>query len=319
MTTASGDATATADDVEGMLDALFQGTRERFVTERNAAARRLANAGRELDAARVKAVAKPSVCAWAVNQLWWLHRPAMRALLDAARRQALALSSGAGPAEQAAAGQGRRRALDTLLQIVTEVLTAGGHATSTGTMRKISNTLDALAAHGIHPGGPTPGRLTTDLDPPGFELMRALGSGLVAAAPTPEPALWTDRTGDETDPNRAEAEAALAAAVERREAARERAGQAARSLDEATTLADDATLAAQRAALALDEARARALAAAQAAEQAERESLRLAAHARRERQRVDEARRALEGISQELDQLEQTVKRAMQQAERRID
>ena len=322
MTTASGDATATADDVEDVLDALFQGPRERFVTERNAAARRLAKTGRDLDAARVKALAKPSVCAWAVNQLWWLHRSAMRALLDAARHQAHALGSGAGPAEQAAAGQARRRALDALLQLVTEVLAAGGHASSTGTMRKISNTLDALAAHGIHPEGPTPGRLTTDLAPPGFELMSALGSGLVAAAPAPDPSGESspepspDGARDEADdPGRAAAEAALVAAVEQREAARQRAGQAARSLDEATTLADDAILAAQRAAQVLDEARARVQAAQQDADRAERESLRLQAQARRERQRVDDARRALEGLTQQLDQLDQAVQRAERRAE----
>lgn len=310
MTTANGDAAATAEDVETVLDALYRGPRERFIAERKVAARRLAAAGRSDDAARVKAASKPSVSAWAVNQLWWAHRPRMQALLDAARRQAHAMLVGAGPAEHAAAGLARRRALDDLLQTAAEVLVGAGHAAGAGTLRKITTTLEALAAHGLHGDGPALGRLCADLDPPGFELMHALRSADLD--PVPPAAAAAEAEAEAEDPGRADAEAALAASTERRDAARERARQVARSLDEATTLADDATLAAQAAAQALDQARARAEAARQAAQEAERESLRLEAQARRERQRVEQTRRTLEGLSRQLEPLERAVQRARQ-------
>lgn len=314
MTTANGDAAATAKNAETVLDALYGGPRERFVAERNAAARRLAARGQREDAARIKAASKPSVSAWAVNQLWWTHRPRMQALLDAVRHQAHTVRSGGGPAEQAAAGRARRQALTELLTAAAEVLTAGGHASGAGTMRKISTTLEALAAHDLRPGGPVPGRLCADLQPPGFELMSALQSVDLEPGPSADPPS-DPRPDPPADPGRAQAQAALATATERRDATRRRARRLARSLDDATARADEAALTAQQAALALEQALAAAEAARQAALAAERESLRLAGLARHERQRVEQTRSTLEGLARQLEQLEQAVHRAR----RRVD
>src|SRR5687768_11164054 len=41
-------------------------------------------------------------------------------------------------------------------------------------MRRLTTTLEALATYGNQPGAPRPGRLTADVDPPGFEALSAL-------------------------------------------------------------------------------------------------------------------------------------------------
>ena len=41
-------------------------------------------------------------------------------------------------------------------------------------MRRVTMTLEGLAAQGLIAGAPAPGRLTTDVDPPGFETITAL-------------------------------------------------------------------------------------------------------------------------------------------------
>ena len=310
MTTANGDAAAAAADIDALLDALFQGPRETFVAERNQAARQLGAEGRSEDAARVKALTKPGVAAWAVNQLWWTRRSEMDALLDAARRQALALQSGGGPAEQAAAGQVRRRALDALLGAANDVLTGAGHATGAGTMRKISTSLEALAAHGVHGGGPVPGRLTADLAPPGFDLFG--GTAVIAPVAPPRPTVAPE---DPAAARTHEAQVALGTAVQRREAARERARKAAQALDRTTALADEATLAAQRAAQDLEQAQAQVEAARQVAQEAQRVSNQAQAHARREQQRAEDARRALEGLAAELRGLDEATIRAQARVE----
>lgn len=310
MTTANDDAAAMPpappDEPEAVLDALFRGPRERFVAERNAAAKRLAAAGRGKEAAALRGLPKPSVSAWAVNQLWWAARPEVEALLAAGRRQAEGLRAGAGPAEQAAATQARRRALQALEAAVTEVLQTAGHVAGAATLRRIATTLEALAAHAAHGDGPRIGRLTVDLDPPGFELVARLAAAPGVAAPVePAPA-----SADAS--LRRETEAAVAEAEREQQRARERAEQAARTLDQVTREADEAELAAQRTAQVHHDARARAEAARQLADEAEREALRARAHARRERERSDAARKALAEHTAELQRRDEALLRARQ-------
>jgi len=308
MSPANGEAAADAASLDAVLDALFQGPRETFVTERNVVARRLAAAGRGEDAAQVKALTKPNVSAWAVNRLWWARRAQMDALFETARRQAVAMQSGGGPAEQSAAGQARRRALDALLRSATDLLGEAGHATGAGTLRKISTSLEALAAHAIRGDGPTPGRLTADLAPPGFDLLAGLR---ISPPPAPPP------TGESTphSPALHEAQQTLHNVQQRREAARARAREAAQGLDVATRQADDATLAAQHAAAAHEDAEAKAVAARQVAQEAERVLLKAQAHARREHQRAADARRALEGLTGELSGHDDAMQRARERLE----
>jgi hypothetical protein len=82
----------------------------------------------------------------------------------------------------------RRQVLSTLMKHAAAVLRDAGHNASPDTTRRIMTTLEALATYGDTPGAPRAGRLTDDIDPPGFEALAALvprdGAGKDAAEPT---------------------------------------------------------------------------------------------------------------------------------------
>ena len=73
-------------DVEAEVDELYKLPLAEFTAARNALAGRLRKAGLRDDADRVKLLGKPSVSAWAANQLYWKHRDAFDQLMAAAER-----------------------------------------------------------------------------------------------------------------------------------------------------------------------------------------------------------------------------------------
>src|SRR5215467_11730128 len=68
------------------VDALFKLPLAEFTGVRNSLAARLKRDGCADDASLVKALAKPSVSAWAVNQLHWKHPEAFDRLLATGQR-----------------------------------------------------------------------------------------------------------------------------------------------------------------------------------------------------------------------------------------
>ena len=60
------------------VDALFRLPLTEFTSARNGLAAQLKKKGRTQDASDVKALGKPSVSAWAVNQMYWNHRDVYR-------------------------------------------------------------------------------------------------------------------------------------------------------------------------------------------------------------------------------------------------
>src|SRR6185436_8887237 len=72
--------------LEDEVDALFKLPLAEFTGARNNLAARLKREGRANDSNRVKALAKPSLSAWAVNQLHWKHREAFDRLLVTSQR-----------------------------------------------------------------------------------------------------------------------------------------------------------------------------------------------------------------------------------------
>ncbi len=74
------------DDLEAQLDALYAAPLADFVEARNALSKNLGAAGRKDDAARVKALAKPSAAAWAVNQIAFSSPRLLDALIAAGDR-----------------------------------------------------------------------------------------------------------------------------------------------------------------------------------------------------------------------------------------
>src|SRR5262249_12241086 len=68
------------------VDSLFKLPLSEFTDARNNLAAQLKRDGRADDASFVKALAKPSISAWAVNQLHWNHRAAFDRLIAAGQR-----------------------------------------------------------------------------------------------------------------------------------------------------------------------------------------------------------------------------------------
>src|SRR5437867_10634597 len=77
----------------GELDSLFKLPLTEFTAARNAMAARLKKEGAGEAAYRVKALGKPSVAAWAVNQIYWEHPGAFDELMAAGERLAQAHAS----------------------------------------------------------------------------------------------------------------------------------------------------------------------------------------------------------------------------------
>jgi len=112
-------------------------------------------------AKRFEKLARPSISAWAVNQLWWRARPSFDALFESAAR----LRTG-----DQAATRAHRDALAELRRRAAELLAENAHAASEAVLRRVTHTLSALAASGGFDPDP-PGALVEDRDPPGFEAI----------------------------------------------------------------------------------------------------------------------------------------------------
>ena len=157
-------------DTDTAIDELYRGPLDAFTDARNA----LAKAAKRSD---VKALAKPSLPAWAVNQLYWHHRQVLDRLVAAseavraAHQRVLAGES----SDLAGTDQAHREALREAAAAAKGVLTAGGHAVTPGTLDAIRDTLQAL------PSPEANGRLTRPLSPRGLEAL----AGLVFAARGP--------------------------------------------------------------------------------------------------------------------------------------
>jgi hypothetical protein len=302
------------------VDALFQLALPEFTAARNALASRLQKSGDTEAAAEVKRLAKPPVSAWAVNQLYWKARSAFDRLLTAGARLRQAQAS-------QLAGQAtnlrellttHREALGELSRQAAKVLSEAGHQPSPDMMRRITMTLEGLAAQGNVEGAPAPGRLTADVDPPGFETITALAPRAAGDKPAPPHgdarvlAFRADRRPPASGKGAAKTGKtdadAKAREAERRKAAQAALKQAERALAAATRDAATAEAAMKKAAARLKELEKekkdlearleKATAAVESARQAARKTASEAADAA---QVVDDAERAVETARDQLE------------------
>jgi hypothetical protein len=168
--------------VSEATDRLYQLPLAEFTAARNALAK---SAGK--DGAAIKALEKPSLPAWAVNQLYWTRRKAFDRLIEAARR--LRVEHGrqlAGKAaDVAVAERAHRTALSEAVQQIRGLLQQAGEAASPATMTSVTDTLQAV------PGRDDHGRLTKALRPLGFEALSGLvprgGAAIARLAEVPAP------------------------------------------------------------------------------------------------------------------------------------
>src|SRR5262245_9942340 len=167
------------------IDALFKVPLAEFTGARNTLAARLKQSGRGNDATLVKALSKPSVSAWTVNQLYWNHREAFERLIAAGQRvQKIQMSGISGKvADMRASMDQRHEALLELTDLASSLLHEAGHNPTQDMLRRVTTTLEALSSSISLSDGPTPGRLTQDVDPPGFESLTSLMAGVPSTKP----------------------------------------------------------------------------------------------------------------------------------------
>jgi hypothetical protein len=171
---------------EDPIDALFQLPLTEFIGARKKLAAQLKKDGNADEAERVKALAKPPVSAWTVNQLYWTHREAFDELLATGQRFRKAQTSGK-MTNMREALDGRREALSQLSDLATEILRDAGHNPSLDTLRRITTTLEALSSYETLSEGITPGQLAQDVDPPGFDSFGSFVPRASIAKRAPEP------------------------------------------------------------------------------------------------------------------------------------
>src|SRR6185295_133556 len=180
-------------NLEDDVDALFKLPLAEFTGARNDLAARLKREGRADDSNFVKALAKPSISAWAVNQLHWNHREAFERLLATSQRfrQSQTSHTTTSMADLRGSLDARSEALSQLSDLATVLLRDAGHNPTPDTIHRITTTLEALSAHATLSEGPTPGRLTQDVDPPGFASLASLISAIDTTKRNEEPARIT--------------------------------------------------------------------------------------------------------------------------------
>ncbi|HEU5055266.1 MAG TPA: hypothetical protein VFU21_02020 [Kofleriaceae bacterium] len=168
------------DPIGPAAEELYGAPLSRFTAERKRLADALRAEGDRSLAARVAALARPTMAAWVVNQLWRRARGDMDDLMAAGQR----MKRG-----EPGAWQAQRAALARLTAEAGEVLRGDRHAASPATLRRVTSTLQALSAVGSF-APDAPGRLVADRDPPGFEVLgdEADGSPVAAVAAAAAPA-----------------------------------------------------------------------------------------------------------------------------------
>jgi len=215
---------------EDAVESLFQAPLEQFVAERKRLAGELKAAGDKDGAARLAKLARPPISAWVVDQLWWRARRAFDALFETAERMRRG---------DLAATTAHREAIANLRAQAVQILSDAQHGATETTLRRVTQTLSALAATGGWDPD-APGALSADRDPPGFEAVGISNVLQFPVQPRTEPAPETrgardaeaapardSRDGDELKRRRdleaAAARAEAAAAQRRIEAERARA------------------------------------------------------------------------------------------------
>jgi hypothetical protein len=312
--------TNTKGKLEGDVDALFRLPLAEFTGARNTVAAQLKKSGRGDEADLVKALVKPSISAWAVNQLYWNHRGAFDRLIESGGRFHKAQSSRLPGklADMRNALDARREALATLADLATSLLRDAGHNPTPDTIHRITTTLEAMSAYASDSDAPRPGRLTHDVDPPGFESLASFIPGGGMREPTKEPARFTpaqkssstapkmgrkvspDADGHQLEATRKAGIAAAKVSLQEAKRALIEARDRAQSLQAAQKKADAEAKEAEKerreAEKRLEKARA-------ASEDAAQRGRSVAAEAKKAAKSVEDAKRTVDKASEELERL----------------
>jgi hypothetical protein len=178
------------------LQELYTAPLASFIAERNRLAVALRAAGKRDAAKEMVRRRRPTVSAWAVNQLYWHERDAFDALLAAAARLRKGDLKETGAYREALREAHRRAAA---------ILRKSPHAPTDATMRRVMGTLAAVAASGGFDPDP-PGALTADREPPGFEAIDTVAATTRVARPERRTARSEDRAKKQAEAKARQAE-----------------------------------------------------------------------------------------------------------------
>jgi hypothetical protein len=220
-------------DLDEAVDGLFAVEPGEFVAERTALVRALRADGRRAEAATVAELRKPTLPAWAVNQLARRHRKEVDLLLDAGNRLAVsqrALTAGDG---REAFDDARHRLQESLSRLVELARAILGERASPAALERVTATLRAAALSDEARPELARGRLTAEVEAAGFDALAGVAGpppsgGKREAAAKRRAAL--ERARAELNAAR-EHEASVAKALRAAERAAREAAEAARRAD----------------------------------------------------------------------------------------
>jgi hypothetical protein len=239
------------------IDDLYALPLAEFTPARNALVKRLRSEGEREGAAEAGALRKPTVAAWAVNQLARRERKRIEALLgigEELREAQRALVAGGDSGGLLSLSERERELVRELVEKTAAILRESGGRASEATLGEVAETLHAAALDEEVAAAVASGRLVKE--------RRAIGLGLEAGGPAPRRAVSRKGAGTKKgrkegreERNKAAPPARVTKAEQRlaeaRAEARERrqaADAAARSLQRAEREARQAERAAERAA-----------------------------------------------------------------------
>jgi hypothetical protein len=203
--------TAHDDKYDTSIDELFQVPLNEFTARRNALAKTLAGA----DASRIRALTKPSVAAWAVNQVYWHARSLYDRLIKSGERlrnAQIAALEGKRADVRSASDAHRRAVADAVAEAVRLANAAGSHPSPDPVMRTFES-ISLAAKPPEHPG-----RLSEAMQPAGFEAL----TGVTPKAQAPGPRSGRDQDRGAPAPSARENAALSASKDDHAERARRR-------------------------------------------------------------------------------------------------
>jgi hypothetical protein len=197
-------------DLDDQIDQLYAGPLADFTASRNALAKTVGGA----DAARIKKLEKPTVVAWALNQIYWHARKTFDRVLETGERLRHAqIGALQGKAVDLRGASSAHR--DAIAAAVREAERLAGATGSHPSPDALTRTLEALS---LLPEAPSaPGRLTGELQPAGFEALSGIAPAAVRHAPAKLPHA-VPKSHARPAPVHAASEAARRAAEARRQA-----------------------------------------------------------------------------------------------------
>ncbi len=155
-------------DLESALDRLYAVGLEEFTSTRNRLSSELASGGDKTAGAQIKALKKPNIAAWTLNQLARSHQDQLDELFaatDRVRRAHRRALSGGKATDLRDATDSRNRVVSKLTKIAATILVEAGHSAAQSTLSSISDSFMAVASDDIGADLLRKGRLFRELQP----------------------------------------------------------------------------------------------------------------------------------------------------------